>query len=161
MLGDERDRYGRIVARIEAEGEDVNRAMVTAGLAWHFTRYSNDRALAEAESDDRAVVAGGHWGAPETGLAYPAETGAVGSGLPTAKVAEGPGGVHSRNYPHRGGQAERIAASIRPVSAGRPNTELGYTRGPGSTVLIAGCNPVVTQHGKTALKNVFSSMFGG
>jgi hypothetical protein len=69
--------YGRTVARIEADGEDVNRAMVAAGLAWHFTRYSSDRGLAEAESDARAVVAGGHWGAPEAGLAYPAETGAV------------------------------------------------------------------------------------
>ena len=85
----------------------------------------------------------------------------MGSGLPTAKVVEGPGGVRSRNNSQRGGQADRIAASIRPVPAGRPNTELGYTRGPGSTVLIARCNPVVTQHGKTALKNVFFPLFGG
>jgi endonuclease YncB( thermonuclease family) len=46
------------VARIEADGQDVNLAMVAAGLAWHFTRSSDDRALAEAESDARAAGRG-------------------------------------------------------------------------------------------------------
>lgn len=32
------------------EGQDVNKAMVAGGLAWHFTRYSDDATLAAAEA---------------------------------------------------------------------------------------------------------------
>ena len=55
---DERDRYGRVLARLEVDGLDVNHQMVTDGLAWHFTRYSNDAALAAAESEARAAKRG-------------------------------------------------------------------------------------------------------
>ncbi|UXY14828.1 thermonuclease family protein [Chitiniphilus purpureus] len=37
------DRYGRIVARIERDGEDVNLALVEAGYAWHYPRYAKRR----------------------------------------------------------------------------------------------------------------------
>lgn len=36
------DRYGRTIAVCEAEGAQVNRAMVDAGLAWSFRKYSSD-----------------------------------------------------------------------------------------------------------------------
>jgi len=49
----DRDRYGRTVARIEVEGQDVNKAMVAGGMAWHFTRYSDDAGLAAAEVEAR------------------------------------------------------------------------------------------------------------
>jgi endonuclease YncB( thermonuclease family) len=39
---DSRDRYGRTVARLEADGLDVCRQLVADGLAWHYTRYSRD-----------------------------------------------------------------------------------------------------------------------
>jgi endonuclease YncB( thermonuclease family) len=42
------DRYGRL-ARVTVDGEDVSLALVRAGLAWHYTRYSRDLELAEAE----------------------------------------------------------------------------------------------------------------
>jgi endonuclease YncB( thermonuclease family) len=51
---EDRDRYGRTVARLEAGGVDVCRQMVADGLAWHFTRYSDDPALAAAEIEARA-----------------------------------------------------------------------------------------------------------
>jgi endonuclease YncB( thermonuclease family) len=53
-----RDKYGRTVARIEVEGQDVNRQMVAEGLAWHYTRYSRDQRLAQAERDARAARRG-------------------------------------------------------------------------------------------------------
>lgn len=59
-----RDKYGRTLGRIEVEGQDVNRAMVAAGLAWHYTRYSDDAGLAAAERDARAARRG-LWAEPE------------------------------------------------------------------------------------------------
>lgn len=57
----DRDRYGRTVARIEVEGQDVNKAMVAGGMAWHFTRYSDDAGLAAAEVEARDARRG-LWG---------------------------------------------------------------------------------------------------
>lgn len=34
------DRYGRIVGKIYCGGRYVNRAMVVAGLAWHYVAYA-------------------------------------------------------------------------------------------------------------------------
>jgi endonuclease YncB( thermonuclease family) len=59
--GQERDRYGRVLGRLEVEGQDVNRQMVLDGLAWHFTRYSDDATLADAEGEARAAGRG-LWG---------------------------------------------------------------------------------------------------
>jgi len=44
----DRDAYGRIVARCMAGGIDVNARLVAEGLAWAFTRYSDDYANHEA-----------------------------------------------------------------------------------------------------------------
>jgi endonuclease YncB( thermonuclease family) len=49
---------GRTLARLVVEGRDINLAMVADGLAWHFTRYSNDPALAAAEAEARAARIG-------------------------------------------------------------------------------------------------------
>ena len=54
----ETDRYGRLVARVFADGQDVSIALVQAGLAWHYTRYSSDPALAQAEKTARAAEIG-------------------------------------------------------------------------------------------------------
>jgi micrococcal nuclease len=49
MIGGKPDRYGRTVARVEVDGQDVGHRLVSDGLAWHYTRYSRDAALAAAE----------------------------------------------------------------------------------------------------------------
>jgi endonuclease YncB( thermonuclease family) len=46
----DRDRYGRVVAVCHAGGEDLNRAMVRAGLAWAYLAYSRDYESAEWEA---------------------------------------------------------------------------------------------------------------
>jgi hypothetical protein len=48
-----RDRYGRLLARVIADGKDVSEAMVERGLAWHFTPYSDDPKLAALEREAR------------------------------------------------------------------------------------------------------------
>lgn len=70
LTGTDVDRYGRLVARIRVGGVDVSEALVRQGLACHFTRYSSDRVLADAqvEAQRRAV---GFWapGAPRPSCA--------------------------------------------------------------------------------------------
>lgn len=53
----DRDRYGRVVARCEAGGEDVAAALVRAGLAFAYRRYSMDYVEAEkrARADGRGL----------------------------------------------------------------------------------------------------------
>jgi len=55
------DRYGRLVARVSVGAQDVSVALVRAGLAWHFTKYSRDPVLAEAEQSARTAKRG-LWG---------------------------------------------------------------------------------------------------
>ncbi len=52
------DRYGRTVARVGVGGVDLSLALVEAGLAWHFTLYSTDPALAAAEVEARRAARG-------------------------------------------------------------------------------------------------------
>ncbi len=47
------DKYGRLVARITANGRDSSLDLVRAGLACHYTRYSSDAALATAQIEAR------------------------------------------------------------------------------------------------------------
>ncbi len=57
------DRYGRTVARLEADGLDVCRQMVLDGLAWQYTRYSDDPALTTAGGRLPRYERGGYpWG---------------------------------------------------------------------------------------------------
>jgi endonuclease YncB( thermonuclease family) len=52
------DRYGRLVARVTVGGEDVSLALVRSGLAWHYTKYSRDPELAEAEMAAKSAQLG-------------------------------------------------------------------------------------------------------
>ena len=45
-----RDRYGRIIARCTANGEDLGAIMVREGMAWAFVRYSRDYVEQEARA---------------------------------------------------------------------------------------------------------------
>ena len=58
-----RDRYDRLIADLYRNGETIslNAALVHAGLAWHYTEYSDDETLAAANqrglwSDPRYVA---------------------------------------------------------------------------------------------------------
>ena len=57
---DKEDRYGRILGVVYAAGLDVNLAMVSKGMAWHYKHYQRDqtpherRLYAQAEDDARA-----------------------------------------------------------------------------------------------------------
>ncbi len=46
-----KDRYGRPLARVFENGTDVNLAMVKAGMAWRFDKYSKDRAFQTAQEE--------------------------------------------------------------------------------------------------------------
>lgn len=46
----ERDRYGRAIARCWSNGREINKTLVTEGLAWAFVRYSSDYVNLEAEA---------------------------------------------------------------------------------------------------------------
>jgi micrococcal nuclease len=56
---DRRDRYGRMIATVSLpKGTVVNKELVRAGLAWHFTRYSSDTAYALLEQQARNAGVG-------------------------------------------------------------------------------------------------------
>lgn len=52
------DKYGRTLARVIVDGEDVSATLVTKGMAWHFKEYSTDDTLAELEEKARAEKVG-------------------------------------------------------------------------------------------------------
>lgn len=64
------DPWGRYVALVEVDGEDLALAMIQDGLAWHFARYDRDLppplrpryAQAEAQARERRA---GLWQAPD------------------------------------------------------------------------------------------------
>lgn len=58
------DRYGRTVARVVADGQDVNAELVRQGAAWVYRQYSRDRSLIALEEQARAA-ARGLWALPE------------------------------------------------------------------------------------------------
>ena len=49
----DRDRYGRVVARVLVWGTDLSEEMVRSGFAWHYARYSRDARLAALEQQAR------------------------------------------------------------------------------------------------------------
>lgn len=54
-----KDRYGRTLARLEADGVDINLQMVATGHAWWYEQYAkNDMLLANAQAKAKAEKAG-------------------------------------------------------------------------------------------------------
>ena len=52
------DQYGRLLARVRVNGVEVNEALVSNGLAWHYQRAEIDPALSRAERTARAARVG-------------------------------------------------------------------------------------------------------
>lgn len=52
------DRYGRVVARVFADGRDVNRTMVEQGDAWAYRQYLTDHTLIATEARARQQAVG-------------------------------------------------------------------------------------------------------
>lgn len=48
------DRYGRHLGTVVANGQDVNRAMVAAGMAWAYRQYLKDASLLTTEAAARS-----------------------------------------------------------------------------------------------------------
>lgn len=60
----DRDRYGRTVARVYVDGVDVNRKLVESGAAWVYRQYNRDQSLLQAEAEAK-VAKRGLWALPE------------------------------------------------------------------------------------------------
>ncbi|CAK0774631.1 Uncharacterized endonuclease [Gammaproteobacteria bacterium] len=54
----DRDRYGRVVARLYVGSLDVNAALVRRGYAWVYRQYAHDPALFAAEQEARSTRRG-------------------------------------------------------------------------------------------------------
>jgi endonuclease YncB( thermonuclease family) len=52
------DRYGRTIAWVYVNGSSLNEDLLTAGLAWHYKRYSSESHLAELEIGARRQKVG-------------------------------------------------------------------------------------------------------
>ena len=48
------DRYGRVVGKIIYDNQDINLAMVKAGLAWWYRKYAREQSLADQAIYERA-----------------------------------------------------------------------------------------------------------
>jgi endonuclease YncB( thermonuclease family) len=61
---EKKDRYGRQVGKVYADGRDVNLAMMVAGFAWHYKKYESEQSASDrllyssAELDARAAKRG-------------------------------------------------------------------------------------------------------
>lgn len=60
----DRDRYGRTVARVSVDGVDVNRKLVESGAAWVYRQYNRDPSLLQVEATAKAAKRG-LWALPE------------------------------------------------------------------------------------------------
>jgi len=52
------DRYGRIVAFIFVGDKNLNKELLSSGLAWHYKKYSRDPELAKLEFEARSKKIG-------------------------------------------------------------------------------------------------------
>lgn len=67
-----KDRYGRTVARVSADGQDANREMVRLGAAWVYRQYSKDKSLLAVEAEAKALRRG-LWALPQADIVPPWE----------------------------------------------------------------------------------------
>ena len=93
LFGRDVDVYGRLVARISIAGDDASAALLRAGLACHYRRYSDDPVLERAEREARAAGRG-FWAAGAARPACVAREARAAAALTTAVV----GNASSRVY---------------------------------------------------------------
>lgn len=53
-----RDKYGRVLGRVECQGLDANVEQVRRGMAWVYDRYVTDRSLYALQNEARAAHVG-------------------------------------------------------------------------------------------------------
>ena len=58
IVGGKKDRYGRLIGTIYLGEMDVNRAMVSQGLAWWYARYSKDKSYSKLQQAAREARRG-------------------------------------------------------------------------------------------------------
>lgn len=46
---EKKDRYGRILGYVYADGVNVNKELLKNGLAWHYKHFNKDKELAKLE----------------------------------------------------------------------------------------------------------------
>ncbi|WP_417445666.1 thermonuclease family protein [Kangiella sp.] len=63
LIGDKRDKYGRLLVDLIVDGESVNEIMISEGMAWRW-RYSKSKKLKELENIAREQEKG-LWSLPE------------------------------------------------------------------------------------------------
>lgn len=49
-----KDRYGRMVARVECQGKDASTELIRVSMAWVFDRYVKDKGLYALQNEARA-----------------------------------------------------------------------------------------------------------
>ncbi len=53
-----KDRYQRVIGRINCAGLDVNLEMVKRGMAWRYDKYSKEKAFIDAQAEAKAAGRG-------------------------------------------------------------------------------------------------------
>jgi endonuclease YncB( thermonuclease family) len=53
-----KDKYGRVLGRVECKGMDANTEQVRRGMAWVYDRYVTDRSLYALQNEARAAHTG-------------------------------------------------------------------------------------------------------
>lgn len=76
------DRYGRTIASLMQGTQDINLAMIQAGLAWHYKQYAKVQPAAEARTYAQAeeIARAQHLAHGETATPPPHGTGAEAAG---------------------------------------------------------------------------------
>jgi len=64
VLPEGEDRYGRIIGWVFIKEINLNKALIRAGLAWHYRQYSDDPLLTALEMEARAAKKG-LWSEPD------------------------------------------------------------------------------------------------
>ena len=127
VSGRDVDRYGRLVARVMVKGVDASVAIVRAGLACHFTQYSDDKDLADGEASAKTDKRG-FWSANAQRPACAVrETGGVASKFPGAAFI---GNVNSRLF-HAPSCRNALCANCTRPFASRADAERAGFRAAG------------------------------
>lgn len=64
LIGDKRDKYGRLLVDVVVDGQSINEVMIAEGMAWRW-RYSKSKKLKQLEESAREAKRG-IWALPES-----------------------------------------------------------------------------------------------